>query len=96
MEILEGIFREPDRQSEKRKAKRRIYGANYLALADKYFGYQMNEDARRCYLQALRYQPDYLLRSEVLRHLLGTTMGRKTYEITKSALKSLSSKIKLP
>src|SRR5262249_51522897 len=59
--LLDGIFSEVETsealEREKRRARRRIYGRHYMTLADKYFGMQMNDDARRCYLAAARYCP---------------------------------------
>jgi glycosyltransferase involved in cell wall biosynthesis len=87
MQILDQVFGEPDRQQEKRKVKRRVYAKNYLILADKYFGCQMNADARRCYLAALRYKPTYFANIGLMRRLLGTLIGPQTYELSKTVLK---------
>ncbi len=73
----------------KRQARRRIYGCQYLTLADKYFGLQMDEDARRCYLRAILFQPRYAARPDVARHLLGTFMGRGRYERGKAVAKAM-------
>jgi len=91
--LLGRIFNDPENSSEleeqKQRAKRSIYGAQYLDMADKYFGCHFNTDARRCYLQALRRKPAYLLSPGVTRRLLGTIIGRAFYESAKSNFKAL-------
>jgi len=85
--LLNQIYSEteksPELEAQKQRAKRRIYGAQYLDMATKYFGCRYDADARRCYLRALRYRPSYVLNPRVLRHLLGTIIGRKLYESSK-------------
>jgi len=76
-------------ESMKRKSKNRIYGSQYLDQANKYFGREMDYDSRRCYLKAIRYRPLYGLRPDVLRHLIGTFVGRSIYEGAKSLIRSL-------
>ncbi len=88
LRILAEIFAEKERAEEKRRVRRRIYGAQYLSLANKYFGFHMNADARRCYLQALRHKPRYLFRADMMRRLGATFIGRKAYERSKSLIKS--------
>ncbi len=92
LKLLDRIFSEKETRPEleilKRKAKRDIYAEQYLALADKYFGFKMDWDARRCYLQAIRFQPHYVFKNGLLRHLFGTLVGRWIYENFKSVIKS--------
>ncbi len=73
----------PELELQKHKKKRSIYGAHYLTLANKYFGFYMNADARRCFLLALRHRPQYLFRPSVLRRLTATSIGRHRYELSK-------------
>jgi glycosyltransferase involved in cell wall biosynthesis len=91
--LLNRIYAEteidPQRERAKRAARRRVYGRHYLTLADKYFGAYLNEDARRCYLQAVRNRPSYLLRFGIQRRLLATIAGREGYETGKRAFKAL-------
>ena len=91
--LLDQIYGEPEASQEletqKQAAKRRIYGAQYLDMANKYFGCHFDVDARRCYLQALRYNPAYGLAPGVLRRLFGTVIGRKIYESSKSSVKAI-------
>ncbi|MBS3029891.1 MAG: glycosyltransferase [Dolichospermum sp. DET50] len=90
-QVLKQVFSETERQDEKSKAKSRVYGINYLTLANQYFGAEMLDDARRCYLQAIQYQPHFCLHSDILIHLFGTLVGQKVYEqikiVTKQVLK---------
>lgn len=91
--LLDRIFNEQERnrelETQKRQARRQVYGAHYLDIATKYFGHGMDSDARRCYLQAIQHRPRYLLRLDVLRRLLATIIGRTTYEYGKALVKSL-------
>jgi len=91
--LLDRLFKEaeprPELEQRKQRARRRIYGAQYLTLADKYFGFAMTDDARRCYLRAVGFQPAYLLRADVLRHLAGALIGQGRYERVKAAAKAL-------
>lgn len=77
--------RTPELQRLKRRAKRRVYGRQYLTLADKYFGAFMNSDARRCYAQAMWRQPEFILRPGVCRRFIATLLGRSLYEECKRA-----------
>lgn len=61
----------------------RVYAAQYLTLAEKYFGAFMNDDARRCYFEAIRRRPAYLF-SPVFRRFAATLLGRDTYERCKN------------
>ena len=94
--LLDRIFSEREDsvalETSKRKAKSRIYAANYRTLADKYFGAHMNDDARRCYLAAIRHNPAHLLNFGVQRRLAATMIGRKPYEAGKSLIKSALSR----
>jgi glycosyltransferase involved in cell wall biosynthesis len=90
--LLDRIFQEHEASIEleraKRRVKRRVYAAQYLTLADKYFGLQMNADARRCYVRAIRNHPACLARWSVQRHLGATLIGRHRYELGKSLIRS--------
>ena len=75
-------------ESQKQKAKAKIYASQYVTLADKYFGFKMLLDARRCYINSISYYPGYLLKPEVLRRLLATFIGFSVYNRLKSLFKS--------
>jgi glycosyltransferase involved in cell wall biosynthesis len=89
--LLDRVFseseRDPELEAKKQQSRRRIYAAHYLTLADKYFGFRMDADARRCYLSALRRRPDLLGRPDVLRHLFGALAGHTRYERIKALVK---------
>jgi hypothetical protein len=92
MWLLDRIFEHPEADpaldAAKRAARRRIYAGHYLDFADKYFGFEMTDDARRCYLAAVRYRPSLATRSTVARRLLASLTSRKAYEGFKSVLRS--------
>ncbi len=68
------------------EVKRRVYGAHYLDLAEKYFGFGRNDDARRCYLAAIRCRPSFLTDPGVARRFGATVVGRRMYDKTKALL----------
>jgi glycosyltransferase involved in cell wall biosynthesis len=76
-----------DLEQAKLDARKRVYAAQYLTLAEKYFGFHMNEDALRCYWNATRNRPSVLLRPGVA----ATIIGREWYEAGKAVLKRRSS-----
>jgi glycosyltransferase involved in cell wall biosynthesis len=85
--VLDHVFGQQDQdadlESRKQRSRGRIYAAQYLTLAEKYFGAGMYADARRCYWQTWRYQPGRILRFGPLRRLLATYLGQKHYEFCK-------------
>jgi glycosyltransferase involved in cell wall biosynthesis len=91
--VLDHVFAsaesDPEIERAKRASRRRIYGAQYLEMADKYFGWSHERDARRCYLAALRYRPAYLANSGVLRRLAATCIGLPRYDRLKLAARSI-------
>jgi glycosyltransferase involved in cell wall biosynthesis len=93
--LLDRIFHETEYnlrlELQKQRSRKRIYGTHYLVLADKYFGSQMDSDAQRCYLQALRHCPHFLFQPGLVRRLVGTFIGRTRYEQSKSIVKSILS-----
>ena len=82
--LLDYIFsiREDDPvQDERKRAFRgRAYSAQYLCLAAKYFGMGMFSDARRCYVQAMRYSPAGAVSSTNLRRLAATFIPPENYD----------------
>lgn len=88
--LLDRIFRQPEadpkQEYAKQKARNRAYSDQYLTLADKYFWFGMNRDARRCYLEAMRHAPGHLLSWTVVRRLVATGMQRQSYEKLKRVL----------
>jgi glycosyltransferase involved in cell wall biosynthesis len=92
--LLRHIFGESEATQQleqvKLRAKRQAYGRQYLTLAEKYFGLGMDGDARRCYWRAVLYQPHILWQPGVGRHLVGTLIGRSSYEASKALVKGLA------
>ena len=90
MRVLDAIFSERETDAEleraKQNAKQRVYAAHYLLLAIKYFGAKMTDDARRCYLEAVRRRPAYLSDIAVVRQLFATFIGMATYQRLKGML----------
>ena len=74
---------EPALEAAKRAARGRIYATRYIEFGDKYFSQQQVQDARRCYVLAIRNSPSTLLRLDVVRRLLGTVIGLRSYEAIK-------------
>jgi glycosyltransferase involved in cell wall biosynthesis len=87
MNVLERFLCSPGREEEKRKHRNEIYAAQYNLLADQYFGCDLLADARRCYWQAIFRRPDLYARSDVLRRLFGTYVGRRRYERVKDIVR---------
>jgi glycosyltransferase involved in cell wall biosynthesis len=85
-QILDRLFAEAVRGAEKARWRRRVYARHYLTYADKYFGFEMNADARRCYWQAISYQPSLAATPGVARRLAATVFGRTVYESAKAHL----------
>lgn len=91
--MLDHVFNTPEKspslESQKQQAKRRIYGAQYLDVATKYFGCQYNADSRRCFWRAMQHRPAYVMRPQILRQFLGTLIGRRFYESIKMHIKTM-------
>lgn len=84
--VLDRIFSNPRRADEKATRKREIYATNYIIQADKYFGYAMARDARRCYWGAIRYRPRSLFEPGLMRRLIATYIPMKLYDSAKRVL----------
>jgi glycosyltransferase involved in cell wall biosynthesis len=91
--LLDRIFGDreliPALEAAKRRARDRVYAAQLLTLARKYFGAGMYADARRCYLRAARHRPRLLLTPAVARQLAATVLGPVAYERSKARLRAL-------
>lgn len=85
---LNEIFAHEDFGGRRDEVRARVFARNYLVLADKYFGFGMNADARRCYLGALRHQPRLALEQpRVLRLLAASLVPRTLYDGIKQRLR---------
>jgi glycosyltransferase involved in cell wall biosynthesis len=78
---------DPELDRAKWAARARVYAAQYLDQARKYFGHGHYADARRCYWEAFRRQPERLFNSETARHFAATFLGKAAYERLKRLLK---------
>lgn len=94
--LLEQIFNTQESAAEleaaKQQARARIFGAQFLDMAEKYFGSGYYADARRCYFAALRRRPAVILSPGPTRRLMATFLGRGFYESSKSSVKALLGK----
>jgi glycosyltransferase involved in cell wall biosynthesis len=86
--MFEQAESDPALERAKTQARRQVYGGHYLDFADKYFGFGMTSDARRCYLAAIRHRPSLAGRRGVARRLLASLTSRRAYERLKSVLKA--------
>jgi glycosyltransferase involved in cell wall biosynthesis len=75
----------PAMELDKRSARPAVYAAHYLDIGDKYFGFRMYADARRCYLAALMLRPTDAWTVGIARRFLGTIIGERLYEMVKGA-----------
>ncbi len=86
--ILDEHFASTEKDSERVTAKRRarpgIYAAHYRALGDKYFGFGMNSDARRCYLRSFARRPAQILEAPFARRFAAAAISRRAYEKAKA------------
>ena len=89
--LLDKIYSEVEEDSTleaaKRTAKGSVYAEQYLDFAVKYFGHRMNADARRCFLEAVRWSPKLLLNQKVLRYFPASCLSRPTYEAIRDWVK---------
>jgi glycosyltransferase involved in cell wall biosynthesis len=83
LKVLDRLFQRPHRREEKRHWRRQVYASCYVTYAEKYFGFGMNRDARRCYRAAAALQPSVLLRPDVARHFAAVVIGRRLYDSVK-------------
>jgi len=90
--LLDLVFSEEEEdkllEEKKRKHRRSIYAMQYLDFADKYFGFEMNREARRCYWRAAMNIPAALFQRGVGRRLVATYVPRSWYDSAKRAARS--------
>lgn len=91
--LLDSIYEtkeeDPALERTKQGLRSEVYAAHYVRLADKYFGYWMVQDARRCYLEAIRHTPRRLFSWTILRRLVATGLKLETYNRLKRTLRYL-------
>jgi hypothetical protein len=100
LRLLDRIFSEresdPILERLKQRARRSIYAAQYLDCANKYFGFGMDADARRCYLSAISMAPARMFDVGILRRIAGTCVGRRTYDALKSLIRHVVAPVRSP
>ncbi|HET6267509.1 MAG TPA: hypothetical protein VFG11_07315, partial [Acidobacteriota bacterium] len=87
LSVLDTVFASQEAATEleqsKLRSRRAIYASQYLTLANKYFGSNLNKDARRCYWKALCEKPSILISTDMSRRFLATLIGRGLYDRAK-------------
>jgi glycosyltransferase involved in cell wall biosynthesis len=88
--VLDRIFSEretdPELERKKQAVRGRVYARQFAMLADRYFGSDMVEDARRCYVRALRSSPAEAFNAGRARRLLATFLDPNVYRAIKRVL----------
>lgn len=87
LRILDEFFDSPERESETRKIRSRVYASTYLEFGNRAFATNQMDHARQYYLQALRYQPLIATHPGPMRRLLGTWLGTERYNRAKALLR---------
>lgn len=89
--LLDRLFGTPESdaelQDEKEQARSAVYSTHYLTFAQKYFWFDLNADARRCYWRAIRMNPSLLGRPDVARQFAATLVSRRLYDGVKKFVK---------
>lgn len=85
--LLDWIYAHPEsdpgHERQKQAARRDVYAAHYLDLAEKYFGVGHNADARRCYWEAFKRSPSLACHAGRLRRFAAALTSRSAYEAAK-------------
>lgn len=88
--LLNRIYSEaeadPALEAAKTSAKAEVYASQYLDFANKYFGFGMIAEARRCYTEAWRWLPRALTEGSHLRRWLACYLPPRFYSSLKRAL----------
>jgi glycosyltransferase involved in cell wall biosynthesis len=86
--VLDRLFASEWRAEEKRRWRRRVYAQHYVTYGDKYFGYRMTADARRCYQRAAAFRPALLGHAALVRRWMACLVGQGAYDAAKSAVRA--------
>lgn len=88
--VLDRIFSEresdPELERKKQAVRGRVYARQFALLADRYFGSDMVEDARRCYVRALRHSPAEAFSVGRARRLVASFLDPNVYRAIKRVL----------
>jgi glycosyltransferase involved in cell wall biosynthesis len=92
-QVLDRFLGSSPRAAELAPQARAIRAHHAADWGDRYFGAGMNEDARRCYTEAIRCDLGEALRSKFLHRYVGLVIGRPAYDSAKRAAQLLTSRL---
>lgn len=88
--VLDRVFSEretdPDLERKKQAARGRVYATQFAMLGDRYFGADMVDDARRCYVRAFRHSLPTSFTAGRARRLAASFLDPAVYKAIKRAL----------
>jgi len=77
---LEEIFAKEDFGSSHERLRHEVFAAHYTVFGQKYFGFGMMKEARRCYFKAIRQQISLLWTDpSIMRQLAASFIPQKSY-----------------
>jgi hypothetical protein len=79
MRYILDYFGQLEGHSDWKQEMRKIYALHYRQYGSSYFGADMESDARRCFLEALRCDWSLSLDVRFLLLLMGSLMGKHNY-----------------
>ncbi len=82
---LDILFSEGRRASERRKS----YAYMWTSVGNIHFERNYGACARRAYMKAVMYRPDYIFRKSIVRHFLSSLLPRPMYEVIKKGVKKM-------
>ncbi len=89
--LLDHVYSQPELDATveraKQRARGRILASHLVGAGEKYFWFGNYDDARRCYLEALRADARQVLKPHILRHLAATWLGEDRYQFLKQVLR---------
>jgi glycosyltransferase involved in cell wall biosynthesis len=89
--LLDQVYAQPETDASieqaKQRARGRILASHLVGAAEKYFWFGNYDEARRCYLEAMRADPRQVMKPHILRHLVATWLGKDRYERLKHVLR---------
>ncbi len=88
--LLNRVFSEresdPELERKKQAAKGRVYARQFAMLGDRYFGHDLVEDARRCYVRSFRHSLGESFTVGRARRLAASFLDPAVYKAIKRAL----------
>ena len=86
-QVLDRFIERTPRALEMQPHARRIRAMHSADWGNKYFGAGLDQQARRCYVTALRHDPTLAWQGGFLHRLAGLAVGRGLYERAKRTLR---------